>query len=108
MESLLGVTLNVYDPTCTGNASLCTPVETITIGTLDPGDDDTPWSHTYDVAIGDNTSTSQCAGSAVFQRRVITFGTGALTNTPYISSTNVSGDPLAVPVNCEPCIDCSD
>jgi len=74
---------------------------------LAPGEADKPWSHNYDVAIGDNTSSSQCAANAIFQRRVIATGRGALTNTEYFSSL-INSVPMAVPVDCKPCIDCTD
>ena len=107
VEALTGVALNVYDTSCTGDISQCSAVETISIGDLAPGASDTPWSHTYDVALGDNTSSSQCAANAIFRRNVIAFGTGAITGNTYYSSL-LSGIPVAVPVDCEPCIDCTD
>lgn len=107
VEALNSVQLNVYDKNCTGNVGLCTPERTISIGQLKPGDADTPWTHNYDVLFGDNTSSSQCASSAIFQKRVIAFGTGALSGNQYYSKL-VEGVPFADPVDCKPCIDCSD
>jgi NADH:ubiquinone oxidoreductase subunit B-like Fe-S oxidoreductase len=50
---------------------------------------------------------SECAASAIFQRRVIAHGTGAITGGTYWSSLN-NGTPVALPVDCKPCIDCTD
>lgn len=107
VEALQNVKLNVYDKDCTGNPASCTVKEQINIGNLAPGASDTPWSHNYDVALEDNTSTSQCAGSAIFQRRVIAFGTGAISGKAYYSSL-LGTSPATVPVDCKPCIDCTD
>jgi uncharacterized Zn-binding protein involved in type VI secretion len=108
VEALNNVKLNVYDKTCTGDIGLCTVVKTIDIDTqLTPGEANKSWSHNYDVGIGDNTSSSQCAANAIFQRRVIAFGTGALSGETYFSSL-VGEMPMAVPVDCKPCIDCTD
>jgi hypothetical protein len=108
VEALINVKLAVYDKDCTGDTSLCTAVEIIDIDSqLVPGEADKPWSHNYDVTIGDNTSSSQCAANAIFQRRVIASGSGAITNTEYFSSL-ISGVPMAIPVDCKPCIDCTD
>jgi len=110
-EALKNVKIDVYDKTCNSEVSSCTKLQTIDVTTgtqtFKFGDQNVTKTHTYDVTAGDNTSTSQCAASAVFQRKVIAHGTGAITNGTYWSSL-VNGTPIATPVDCKPCEDCTD
>jgi hypothetical protein len=107
-EALKNVAIDIYGKGCTGYVGDCTKLATISAGSLlKYGDANVLKSHTYDVAIGDDTSTSQCASSAIFQRRVIAHGVGAITNNTYWSNM-LNGVPVAVAVDCKPCIDCAD
>lgn len=116
VEALNNVTLNIYNKSCTGDIGGCTAERQISIGQLKPGDNDTSWTHNYDVLFGDNTQDTQCAGSSIFQKRVIAFGTGALSGDTYYSKlVDVAEQgqppllvPFADPVDCKPCIDCTD
>lgn len=107
-EALNNVVIDVYDKDCDSEVSACTIIETINVAAqLNYGDDPVVRTHTYDVGIGDNISESQCAASAIFQRRVVAHGTGAITGGTYWSAM-LNGTPIATEVDCEPCIDCTD
>jgi hypothetical protein len=98
----------VYDKDCVNEVSSCTKITTINVASqLKNGDAAVEKTHTYDVGLGDNDSESQCAASAIFQRRVIAHGTGAITGGTYWTNL-LNGTPVAVPVDCKPCIDCTD
>jgi hypothetical protein len=111
-EALKDVKIDVYDKTCTGAIGECTKIETISVASLlKYSDTDVVRTHTYDVSVDDNTSTSQCAANAIFQRRVVAYGTGAISGKSYWSSLLNDGTgatPVALEVDCKPCVDCSD
>jgi hypothetical protein len=113
-EALNNVQIDVYDEDCDSELISCTKLATIDVASqLKNGDADVDTTHTYDVGLGDNIAESECAASAIFRRRVVAHGTGAITGGTYWSSlwgpgTPGEGTPVALPIDCKPCIDCVD
>jgi hypothetical protein len=118
VEALNNVVVDVYPLSCTGSVSLCdsdgdpnnnkiTTIQ-VTSGPFSSGDTPIVVSHTYDVRPADNASTSECAADALFTRRYLAHGTGAVSQTTVYFSSLVNGTPIAQALGeCRPCIDCS-